>query len=95
MSDERIVILSETTGESIKRDVVSFGMLFILIGAGVAMDSSAMQWAGFILGALSIIGRAARILKSSPRYTPQAAADMLSKDFGVTAGRQSDEGGES
>ena len=44
MSDTKVIILKETLGQSVARDVVSVGSLTLAVGLGVYLDSSALQW---------------------------------------------------
>lgn len=62
---------------------LTFGFVVGVIGVGVALDSRAMQWVGFLcvlLAALAKVGQ-----KWSSRVTPQQAADRLLAEFGVAA----------
>lgn len=52
-----IMVLYETTLQSWARDSSSVAGFVALIGIGVWLDSSAMQWVGAILGFITIIGR--------------------------------------
>ena len=80
-----IVIIRETTAQSVIRDLVSVTCPAALIGLGVFLDSSAMQWFGFLLSALFLVGVAARILRTSVKMTPQEAADHLKESYGAEA----------
>lgn len=53
-----IIILHETTVQAWVGDASSVVMFVALIGIGVWLDSSAMQWVGAILGFITIIGKA-------------------------------------
>ena len=79
-----MIYVCETPLQSIIRDVVSTATLVFLMGAGVLMHSTAMQWFGFVLSALWIIGRV-KIASDKARMSPQAAADIIFKKFGVRA----------
>ena len=52
-----VIILHETALQSWARGASSVVMFIALIGIGVYLDSSAMQWVGAILGFLVIIGK--------------------------------------
>ena len=69
MSD-KIFVLRESWIESAKRDVTSAICAVAVISPGVLMESSAMQWAGFIMLAIPILSRAAGIRKKAER-TPE------------------------
>lgn len=68
---------------SLASDAVTFATVAGIIGIGAWLDSSAMQWAGFIMAALIIASRG-RTMMDKLRMTPQEAADRLLADFGVT-----------
>ena len=86
MSDKtEVIFLHESARDSLVSDIGTFAMLAGLIGLGVYLESSAMQWAGFIMVSIGIIGRAARMSKGKARHTPQEAADYLRETYDVTA----------
>lgn len=78
-----IVVLHEKPWHSIVSDAGSFAFTVALIGLGVILRSTAMEWFGAILAMMGIVIRATR-LKQSNSFTPQAAADKLLREFGVT-----------
>ena len=82
--DNTVIILSETPAQSIVSDTYSFFLAVALIGIGVYLASSAMEWLGFILVSLKLIGGGMMLAKRG-RKTPQQAADYLRDEFGVTA----------
>ena len=85
MTDKtEMIFLHESVRESLVSDIGTFATLASIIGLGVYLESSAMQWAGFIMVSMGIIGRAARMHKGKVRYTPQEAADYLHETYGVT-----------
>lgn len=53
-----IIVLQESTVQSLIRDLFSFSVIAGTIGIGVLLDSSAMQLAGAILAFIIIFGRA-------------------------------------
>lgn len=53
-----VIIIHETVIQSWVRDASSVVMFVALIGIGVYLQSGAMQWAGAIIGFITIIGRA-------------------------------------
>lgn len=59
MSKPEVIILHETVLQSWLIDASTFVMFLALIGIGVFLDSSAMQWIGAIIGFLTISSRAA------------------------------------
>lgn len=84
MSDTEndIYISYETALYSWVHDASTFVMAAGLIGLGVYLESTAMQWTGAIVFFLTTIATAALDKK---RQTPQQAADFLYKKFGVKA----------
>ena len=51
-----VIIIRETTLGSLAQDAGTFLMVFAIMGAGVWMESAAMQWLGFVglvIGAIS------------------------------------------
>lgn len=74
MSEKKteIILLHETALQSWIRDASSVVMFIALIGIGVYLDSSAMQWVGAILGFLVIIGKAINHQNNSKMTIHQA-----------------------
>jgi hypothetical protein len=71
-----VILLHETATQSWLRDASSVAMFVALIGIGVYLESSAMQWVGALVGFLAIIGKVARVGKDN-RYTiPKARARL-------------------
>lgn len=65
----------ETVLKSVARDAATFALFFALIGAGVVLDSTAMQWAGFVIAWLTVLAMAARATKFN--LTIEQAQDFL------------------
>lgn len=87
MSDEGqtkqvVVVLHETMFQSVVKDLCTYGTIVAVIGTGWWLESEAMQWLGFIMLCISAIGR---IASKNRNMTPQQAADMLWRKFGVKA----------
>ncbi|WP_299949099.1 hypothetical protein [uncultured Ruegeria sp.] len=59
----KIIVVRESWIESAKRDLFSVACAFAIIGPGVLVDSSAMQWFGFLLAMIVIFTRAAGLRK--------------------------------
>lgn len=73
MSDKKeVIILYETALQSWIRDASSAVMFIALIGIGVLLESSAMQWVGALLGFLVIIGKAVNHHNKSKMTVAQA-----------------------
>lgn len=77
MTDKReILIITESVGQSWRRDLSSLVTIIALIGIGILLKSNAMQWVGAILGFLMIMSRAARTVKDN-RFTVEEARKRL------------------
>lgn len=62
MAEKRtIIILRESVVGSLFRDAGSFCVVAGLIGVGVWVGSTAMQWAGFVMGAFYIMARGSKV----------------------------------
>lgn len=81
----RIILLHETALQSWARDASSVASIVVLVGLGVLLDSSAMQWVGAALFFVGFMSRCSKMAKSCERLTPQQAADHLANEFGVVA----------
>ena len=71
-----VIILKDTLARSIVKTVAVFVMLWATIGFGVWVQSSAMQWAGFILSALVIMGLVQRLHNDNRLTIAQARAKL-------------------
>lgn len=60
-----IIILHETTLGSWIRDASSLALFVSLIGIGVYLDSSAMQWLGAIVGFMVLVGKSINLSNKS------------------------------
>ena len=76
MTEKTVILLKESFADSCKRDVVLVLTVCVPIGLGVFLQSSAMQWAGFILAAFYSIGRVGRIIKDNSLTIAQARAKL-------------------
>lgn len=81
-SPKTVILLHESVKRSLLTDASTFVMIVSVIGIGWWLGSSAMQWAGFIMICIAMVGRASRL---ENKLTPQEAADLLHKRFGVCA----------
>ncbi len=77
-----MIYVHESVFQSWARDLGSFAILTAPIGLGILLDSSAMQWMGFVVALVAFFARVLSVGKSW-RLTPQAAADRLRQEFGV------------
>lgn len=84
MSDKNneIIIIYQSMFESIISSLVDCVLAVGLIGIGVYLHSSAMQWFGFIVTSLVMISKSQRLTKNNKK-TPQQAANYLYEKFGV------------
>jgi hypothetical protein len=55
-----IMLISESVLESWMHDASTFALFIAMIGMGVYLDSSAMQWVGALMGFVTIISHAAK-----------------------------------
>jgi hypothetical protein len=71
----QIILVHERVLQSWLRDLGTFAMFVALIGLGVLVESTAMQWTGAIIGFIAILARASshRVLRLS---IPEARARL-------------------
>ena len=69
--------LNVTYARNLRHTAAFWGMLFGLIGLGVFVDSAAMQWAGFVVAFLGLIGMAANAEKRNKGLTIADARKRL------------------
>jgi hypothetical protein len=55
----QIIVITESTFQGWARDASTLALFVSLIGIGIALDSSALQWVGAFVGFTAIIARAA------------------------------------
>lgn len=79
---DKIMIFRETTAGSVVSDLFTLFTVAAVIGMGVWLDSSAMQWVGFIMVFVILFSRST---SKKSTYTPQEAADFIRDEYGVTA----------
>lgn len=60
MSGPKYIIIRETVAKSLAIDAGTFALFAGLIGLGVWLDSTAMQWAGFFVATVTAISLSAR-----------------------------------
>lgn len=74
MADKpEIIIIRTTRSEMLKRLAFSFSAAIVMIGVGVVLESSAMQWTGAALFFLMCFVMSARLQNDRDRLTiPQA-----------------------
>jgi hypothetical protein len=76
MADREVIIITESVRQSWLRDASSVAAFVALIGIGIVLDSTAMQWVGAIIGFLLITQRMSRLVKDN-RFTIEEARKRL------------------
>jgi len=73
---KEVILLQESVWQSFCRDALTFATFAAMIGLGVYLDSSAMQWVG---GVLFFIALMARVVNTGKRntYTIEQAREKL------------------
>jgi len=57
-NDVKFVVLHETIFQSWVSDAGTYAMFVALVGTGWALESTALQWVGAIMGFLAVVGHA-------------------------------------
>ena len=78
MENRMVVLVDDRLWKSVGRDVVSMVTLVAMVGVGVLLQSSALQWVGAIIWFLWIIGKAASVDKKH-KMTIAQAREFLDK----------------
>lgn len=73
--ETQFIILHETVLQSWARDASSFTLFAGLIGLGILLESSAMQWAGFLVAMTVLFSRVGKM--SVKRMTREEAIRYL------------------
>ena len=76
---KEIIIIQESLLKSIMKDCFTFSMIILLIGLGVFLKSTAMQWMGFICVFAVIISRFGKSENYKYFYSYQSAINHLEK----------------
>lgn len=71
-----IILIREGWVQSWLRDASTFVLFIALIGIGVLLQSTAMQWVGALIGFLHIAGRARQLYKTNSFTIPEARAKL-------------------
>ncbi|WP_434733738.1 hypothetical protein NL154_05560 [Rhizobium sp. YTUHZ044] len=58
-TEVKFIVITESIFESWARDASTLALFASLIGIGIALDSSAMQWTGAVIGFIATTARAA------------------------------------
>ena len=80
---EIITIIDDRFWQSALNNAITFIVVVGVMGVGWLLGSSAMQWVGFVMLFLILLGRASDMNKS--RMSAQAAADHLAEKYNVVA----------
>jgi hypothetical protein len=76
----KILIIHESVKHSLARDAGTFALVVGVIGTGVFLQSSAMQWAGFIMLALAALALASNGDKRMTVTQARAYLDEIEKE---------------
>ena len=76
-----VLLIRESAWQSIVSDTYSAIAAIGVMGIGWWLNSSAMQWCGFLLFWITLAANT----KDDKRRSPQDAADYLKSEYGVTA----------
>jgi D-arabinose 1-dehydrogenase-like Zn-dependent alcohol dehydrogenase len=72
-NDKELTFIHTTVYDGLVSNASSFAMIVGIIGLGVFLGSSAMQWAGFIIAAVFIVARSMK----TKRMTEDEAFEFL------------------
>ena len=75
---KNVIVIHETVAKSWARDASTLALFVALIGIGVFLESTAMQWIGAIVGFVAIVGRASKT-HNDARMTIAEAREFLDK----------------
>ena len=85
MSEKQtVIIIRETAFEGVVSDISTFCIFVGLIGLGWLLGSSAMQWAGFIIGCLYLLSRASGMSSKNKMTIAQARKKLDELERGGT-----------
>lgn len=76
MSEEKIIVIRETARESWVRDASAYVLAVLLIGTGVLLGSTAMQWSGAAVFFVALFAWAAGSHKEYTMTIPQARSKL-------------------
>lgn len=77
-----ILIIKEGWAQSWLRDASTFTLFLALIGIGILLQSTALQWVGALIGFFHIAGNARRMLKRDSLTIPEARAKLDALETG-------------
>ena len=76
MAERQVDVFLHKTRDSIVQNVITVASLTSMVGIGVILESTAMQWAAAIIWFLSIMGMAIRIGTRSRMSIPEAQEQL-------------------
>lgn len=76
MSKREVILIRESLRDSIIRDLTTVACFVAMIGIGVWLDSSALQWIGALLGFIAIMSRSINMMEKY-RYSIEEARRRL------------------
>lgn len=74
----RVITDQETVAQSWLKDAFSYLIIVAIIGTGVLLHSSAMQWVGFLMLVIGVFGR---IQGKTPKRTPEEAIKFIQEKY--------------
>lgn len=81
-SQPKVIIITETTGQSWTRDIGTFALVLALWAIGHLAESPALEWLGIAAAILITTGKAVSVVKRDGRiFTPQQAREWLDKTY--------------
>ncbi|MBB5663230.1 hypothetical protein GGE68_001406 [Rhizobium leguminosarum] len=72
--ETKFIVITESVFQSWARDASTLALFVSLIGIGIALDSSAMQWTGAIVG---FIATAAKATGKAKKLTKEQALRFI------------------
>ena len=77
-NEQIIMLVDDRLFKSLLSDACTVISFVAMIGIGVLLESSAMQWVGALMWMMAVIGKAA-LISSKQRYTISEARSELDK----------------
>jgi hypothetical protein len=85
MEDKQtVIIIRETMLEGLVSDLGTVAVFGGLIGVGWFLDSTAMQWGGFVIGCVYLLGRASGMVQKNRMTIAQARKKLDELERGDT-----------
>jgi hypothetical protein len=77
MAEPKLLIVHETVAQSIIKDAVSAFTLLSMVGVGIWVDSSALQWVAGLLWVLWMLGKSINMSNRNVVHSFSAARKKL------------------